>query len=265
MEFMKRFYSLAKVFYLFQKMFKSYLADKLSFNWFFGLSLILFFGIIRFATVLYGIQTGNNQYLPLIFGAMILIPFAILSKSGRIFIKIKKPKNLSSLLLAIILGAAICYLIFLLGRFLYGNTLSNWFQYIGESYPVDLYTIPVAEKQTFFIVFVIIGMTFSPFGEELFYRGLVHGSFVKDWGESKAALIDSAAFGITHLAHFGLIYTGLKWDFYVLPAIIWMFLMFVTGLVFNYCKWMADSILGAILSHMAFNGLMTYLIFFQLF
>ena len=49
-------------------------------------------------------------------------------------------------------------------------------------------------------------MTFSPIGEELFYRGIVHGSFTGRFGEQKASFFDSLTFAITHLAHFGIVY-----------------------------------------------------------
>ena len=246
-------------------MLKNRLDGKLKLNWVLGLSLILIFGILRFLAVLYGIQTGDNKYLSIIFIIMIIIPFAILSKRGRQYIKIQKPKNFLSLIYSFLIGMAICMAIFLLGQVLYGNELSNWFKYIGESYPIDFDNISNSDKKIYFLVFVGIGMTFSPLGEELLYRGLVHGCFLNQFGEKKSALIDSAAFGLTHLAHFGIIYNNNSWDFYLIPGLLWITLMFLTGLLFNLCKSISDSILGAIISHMSFNLTMTYLIFYIIF
>jgi len=246
-------------------MLKRYLEGKIRFNWVLGLSLILIFGLLRFIAVLYGIQTGDNQYLSIIFTIMILLPFAILSKKGKQYIKIQKPKNLLSLIYSFLLGMTICLAIFFIGQVLYGNELSNWFKYIGESYPIDFTTISASDKQIYFLVFVGIGMTFSPLGEELLYRGLVHGAFLKKYGEKKSAIIDSAAFGLTHLAHFGLIYNNNTWSFYLIPGLIWVTLMFLTGLIFNISKSISNSVLGAIISHMAFNITMTYLIFYKIF
>ena len=246
-------------------MLKKYLEGKLAFNWVLGLSLILFFGVLRFIAVLYGIQSGDNKYLSIIFTAMILLPFIILSKKGRQYVKIQWPKNFLSLIYSCLMGMTICFVIFLLGQTLYGNELSNWFKYIGESYPIDFNTISNADKDIYFLVFVGIGMTFSPLGEELLYRGLVHGCFLYRFGDKKSAVIDSAAFGLTHLAHFGIIYNNSTWDFYLLPGLIWVFLMFLTGLVFNISKTLSNSVWGAIVSHMAFNMTMTYLIFYHVF
>jgi len=246
-------------------MLKEFWNGKIKFDWPFGLSLILFFGAIRFVAVLYGIQSGDNKYLSIIFMVMIALPFLILSKNGRQFIKIKRPKNISSLLLSFLLGGVISLFIYFLGELFYGDSLSNWFKYIGESYPLNFEEISDADKKIYFIVFLIIGMTFSPFGEELLYRGLIHGSLINRFGASKSAIIDSLAFGLTHLAHFGIIYHNSTWDFYLVPALLWITLMFLTGMVFNYCKQISDSIWGAVISHMAFNMTMTYLIFYQIF
>ena len=246
-------------------MLRKYLSGKLALNAWLGIVLILLFGTVRFAAVLYGIQSGDNKYLSVIFFLMILTPYAMLTKEGRKFIKIQKPKGVLPVVYSLLLGSLICLAIFGLGQVLYGSGISNWFRYIGESYPVDLKTISHEDKKIYFIVFLIIGMTFSPFGEELLYRGLVHGSFATGLGERKAALIDSAAFGLTHLAHFGVIYYNGTWSFYLWPAVIWVLLMFASGLVFNYCKAISDSIVGAIVGHMGFNIAMTYVIFYHIF
>ena len=73
-------------------------------------------------------------------------------------------------------------------------------------------------------------------GEELLYRGVVHSSFVSKYGEQKASYIDSVAFAITHLAHFGIVYIAGVWDFFLIPALIWVFLMFVTSQLFFYLQ-----------------------------
>jgi membrane protease YdiL (CAAX protease family) len=107
-------------------------------------------------------------------------------------------------------------------------------------------------------------MIFSPIGEELFYRGLVHGSFQVDIGDNRASYVDSLAFAVTHLAHFGIVYVNNQWDFLIIPSILWIFFMFITSRVFYFCKNMTGSILGAIISHAAFNLTMIYLIFYHI-
>jgi membrane protease YdiL (CAAX protease family) len=40
-------------------------------------------------------------------------------------------------------------------------------------------------------VMVLTGMTFSPIGEELFFRGIVHSSFAESIGDKKALIVSS--------------------------------------------------------------------------
>jgi len=108
-------------------------------------------------------------------------------------------------------------------------------------------------------------MIFSPIGEELLYRGVVHGSFVKKFGENKASVFDSLAFAITHLAHFGIIYNSGHWSFLPLPSLFWIIAMFCVSRLFFRCKQFSDSIYGAILSHAGYNLAMMYLIFYHIF
>jgi membrane protease YdiL (CAAX protease family) len=239
--------------------------DTLSFNWRFGLILILLFGIPRFLIVLEANRTGNYNFTSIIFVIMALSPFLLLRKDGRRAIGLKKIKNPLWLIKSFVLGIFICTLIFLLGKFLYGASMDNWFVYISKSYR----SIPVEElkgnhKPLYFAMFAIIGMTFSPIGEELLYRGLIHQSFVPGFGDNKASIIDSLAFSIVHLAHFGIVYSSGMFEILIVPALIWVILMFLTSRLFFYCKTKTGSIYGAITSHAGFNLAMTYFIFYHL-
>lgn len=145
------------------------------------------------------------------------------------------------------------------------HSISNWFVYISNSYGA----IPIEElkgnnKHLYFVIFALIGMTFSPIGEELLYRGLIHQSFVSRYGNNKASIIDSLAFTIVHLAHFGIIYVNGTWEFLFIPAFLWLLLMFLTSRMFFYCKSKSESIYGAILSHAGFNLAMTFFIFYYI-
>jgi membrane protease YdiL (CAAX protease family) len=107
-------------------------------------------------------------------------------------------------------------------------------------------------------------MVFSPIGEELFYRGIVHGSFVPKTGEHMASIIDSLAFALTHLAHFGIVYIMGNWSFLFVPSLLWVFFMFLTSRLFFLCKVKTGSILGAIASHAGFNLAMMYFILYHI-
>ena len=107
-------------------------------------------------------------------------------------------------------------------------------------------------------------MTFSPIGEELFYRGVVHACFATNNGEQKASIYDSLAFGLTHLAHFGIVYIAGAWSFLFIPALLWVIGMFFASRLFFVCKQKTQSILGAMICHAGFNITMIYFIFYHI-
>lgn len=157
-----------------------------------------------------------------------------------------------------LLGCGMCLLLFAITRLAFGPDISNPFVYIATLADTG------NSSAVYFLVYLIIVMTFSPFGEELFYRGVVHQAFKPAFGERKASMIDSAAFALTHLAHFGIVYTLAGWKFLPFPALLWLTAMFFTCMVFNHVRKESGSILGAILTHAGFNFGMGFLIFYAL-
>ena len=234
------------------------------FNWVFGLVLILLFGIPRFIIVLNAYITGNYSMIAIVFFFMWFSPLIFLTKNGRRNIGIKKPHNYRWLFYSFAIGAAVCILTYIIAKLLFSHTLSNWFVYISKSYSASGIVLQGSQRQIYFLIYSLTGMTFSPIGEELFYRGLVHGSFAESVGEQKASIADSSAFALTHLAHFGIVYVAGDWNFLFLPALLWVFSMFVASRIFFICKQNSGSILGAIFSHAAFNLAMMYFIFYQI-
>lgn len=236
----------------------------ISYSWKFGLFLILIFGIPRFILVLDANASGSYGYVSVIFIIMWITPFIFLSKHGRRRIGIKKPDDYSWLIYSFIAGFAFCAIMYLTSTFFWGETLKNSFVYISRSYTVPGEAL-ATNRLMFFIMFSLVGMTFSPIGEELLYRGIVHGSFVSQFGERKASIFDSLAFSLTHLAHFGIIYYLSKWYFLPVPALFWVLGMFVASQIFFICKQKAGSIWGAVISHAGFNVAMMYFIFYHIF
>lgn len=192
-----------------------------------------------------------------------IAPFLFLTKFGRKEIGITKPRNLKWLFIAFACGLIASFLLYFVGQILYDNSYQNWYQYVGKSYKIPT-TITQSDKNILFAIMAITGMTFSPIGEELFFRGIVHTSFAKSIGEKKASIVDSSAFALTHISHFGLVFINGKWDFLILPAIIWVTGMFLVSLLFFTFRKKTNSILGAMLCHSAFNLGMTFCIFYLL-
>jgi membrane protease YdiL (CAAX protease family) len=111
---------------------------------------------------------------------------------------IKTPAKLIWLIYPLIIGGLGCFIMFKVAHYLYGDTISNWFVYISASYkslPADL---SPQDRLVYFTIYAVISMIFSPIGEELFYRGVVHHCFSTTWNHRTASIIDSAAFSITH-------------------------------------------------------------------
>ncbi len=242
---------------------KSFWSKIFNFNWKFGLFLILLICIPRVILVLHGNVIGNMQYVGITMVIMALAPFVFLSKYGRKRIGIKRPTNNSWLLIALTIGIVFSFLLYFLGETFYGSSHKNWFNYIGKSYNIPK-EIDEQSRLIMFGISALIGMTFSPIGEELFFRGIVHSSFASSIGSRKASLIDSSAFAAVHITHFGLVFHNQQWEFLLMPTLIWVLSMFVVSIFFYVCRNHSGSILGAILCHAAFNLGMTYFIFYQI-
>jgi uncharacterized protein len=243
-------------------MLRPFLQNLFRFGTPFGILLVLLLGIPRFIIVLQANVTRNYNLVPAVFIFMMIAPFIFLTKQGRTAIGIKKPTNYSWLLYSFLLGMATCAVIFLLTELFFGNAIGNSFVYISGSYRVPA-VLTDSDRLIYFIIYSIVGMSFSPIGEELFYRGVVHGAFAADMGEQNASMIDSLAFALTHLAHFGILYISGSWTFLSLPALLWVIFMFMASMVFFFCKERSGSILGAILSHAGYNLAMMYFIFYH--
>ncbi|WP_430815783.1 lysostaphin resistance A-like protein [Carboxylicivirga sp. RSCT41] len=232
-----------------------------SLNWKFGLFLVLVVCIPRFALVLNANETSDYRFIGLVMFISALVPFVFLNKRGLKQTGLRKSNKPVFLVYAFLAGLLISYLLHLIGIGLYENTSQNWYEYIGKSYNIPA-GISAGDKQVMFLIMAVTGMTFSPVGEELFFRGIVHHSFAKSLGDTKASVIDAAAFALTHLSHFGLVYVNGTWDFYLLPAIIWLTGMFMVSLLFIKMKQLTNSIWGAVLCHAGFNLGMIYCIFY---
>ncbi len=234
----------------------------LKFDWRFGLLLLLVVCITRFALVLDANVEANYSIIGYLMVASAVIPFVFLSRGGLREIGIRGAEDKIWLLYSPLLGIAAASLLFAVGYLLYGYGIENWFVYIGNSYNIPEGVVG-RDKIIYFVIFALTGMTFSPIGEELFFRGIVHSSFKQSVGERAATVIDGVAFALTHLSHFGIVYTLMGWAFLPLPAFIWVVSMFLLSLIFNMCKRKSGSLLGAVLCHSGFNlGMIFYIIYY---
>ena len=237
---------------------------RLKIDWPLGLALILAVGIFRFYLVLQANVTGQYQSVAYIFLLMVILPVALLNKQGMKSIGLVKPTNWRWIAYSMILGSLFCWLVYIIGISLYDHQINNWFVYISQSYLVDKTVMSASDFRIYFLIYTLVSMSFSPIGEELFYRGLIHRCFAGRFGARNASYIDNAAFAMTHLAHFGFIYHLGQWQFHWGPAFLWIALIFSAGSIFAVSKERSGSLLGAILSHAAFNVIMIYCIFYKI-
>ena len=244
--------------------FRPFFSNFIGFSPYWGLFFILLIGVPRFIIVLGANVSGNYNFTSLIFIFMWILPFLLLNREGRKQIGIRKTKKPVSLLFSFLLGMGICIPVFLLGFGLYGLTTDNWFVYISRSYSGGLPAELGEARFIYFAIFAVISMIFSPIGEELMYRGFIHRCFEDQFGQKRASQIDSAAFALTHLAHFGILYTASGWEFRPIPALLWVLATFSISRFFFYCKQQSGSLLGPILCHSGFNLCMTYFIFYHI-
>lgn len=234
-----------------------------NFNWKFGLFLIIAVCVPRFALVLNANVSANYAYIGLIMTICAIIPFVFLNRHGLKTIGVTKSKKYGWLLIAFACGLLVSYLLYLLGDILYGDSFENWYVYIKKSYniPIDM---TLSDKKILFIAMAGSGMIFSPIGEELFFRGIVHSSIAKSVGDKKASIVDASAFAFTHISHFGLVFINAKWDFFIVPTILWVTNMFLLSLLCFAFRKYSGSIIGSVICHSAFNLGMIYCIFYLL-
>lgn len=229
-----------------------------------GVLLVVAFGVVRVILVLQANVTGSYQVVSLVFVAMIALPWLLLTRDGRMRIGLIRPERWRWVLPAVVAGVVMALTVYAAATALWGHTLSNPFAYIALSYSNVPASPSGADRLIYFIIFAVIGMLFSPIGEEVLYRGIAHESFAAGLGDGRAALIDAAAFGITHLAHFGIVFVAGAWAFLPLPAFFWVVAMFLASLAFYAFRKLTGSLVGAIAAHAGFNLAMNWVIFYAI-
>lgn len=244
--------------------FRGFIRDRLGFDIRTGVLLVSVFGVVRVILVLQANVTGSYQVVSILFVVMAALPWILLTKQGRRRAGIVRPTRRRWVVPGFFAGAAACLVVFAAFTALWGDTVYNAFVYIGGTYSAVPSGLNDADRAIYFAIFAVIGLTFSPIGEEVLYRGLAQQSFAAKLGSTKAALIDAGAFAVAHLSHFGVVYLAGAWAFFLGPAALWLVAMFAASLVFHSFRMLTGSILGAIASHAGFNLAMTIVIFYAL-
>ena len=208
----------------------------------------------------YWMLTGSYNSVVIIFVAFALLPIVLLDKVSRRSIGfVSMPWRWIPF--AFVIGATAALIIYLVGYLMHGNTELNWFATIMKTFDKGDILDQGRQNLLLFAVFTLPVMIFSPLGEEFFFRGLLHESFAERFNMRWALAADAGFFGLTHLAHYGLYLDGGSVE--ILPsAVVWVFLMSASAVLFYQVKRYSGSIWGAVLCHSGFNFSMMAIIFY---
>ncbi len=194
---------------------------------------------------------------------MWILPFFFFSKNGRRSIGIKKVEKPLWLLWGVLIGSFAALAILGVGMLFTKNNI-HWYTSIVN----QVISPEMRELLPFVSVFfmtTIPSIIFSPIGEELFFRGMIHETIREKTNEKIATLVNSFAFALVHIFHFGFVVEGTTLHYLVGPGIVWFLLMFILSILFTVCRKKSGSIFPAILAHSSFNLIMCLTTFFILF
>lgn len=226
--------------------------------------MLLVLSTIRFTLVLQANVNGSYQYISYFFMLLIMLPFVLLNARGWKTIGLNKVQGWKGIGWGILFGIVSCTVLFGLMYWFYGPSDYNAFTYIARTYQGLPEAMDSQSRLMYFAVFAGISMLFSPLGEELFYRGIIHENLSVKVDHNNASIIDSLAFSLVHLSHFGIVYLNGEWRFLFWPSILWMLGLYASCRLFYLARVLSGSIIGAIIAHAFFNLTMSYFIFYHI-
>lgn len=204
--------------------------------------------------------TSLKWTLPLSFIIMALLPWIMLGIDGRRRIGLRRADALRWLPAAIVAGALASLACFVLGLLLFGHGADNWFVSVAANYRRVVDTTGMGAG-TLHLVFTLPAALFSPIGEELFFRGTFQEALEQRFSARTSTAIESAAFGLVHLCHHGLLLGVAGLSLRPVSGTLWVLLMFLVAWMFAALRKRSGSLYPAMASHAAFNITMNLAIF----
>jgi membrane protease YdiL (CAAX protease family) len=203
---------------------------------------------------------GVRMLIMLVFFSMWFLPWIFISKSGRLAMGLRRVEKPVWLFWGLLLGLCGALVIFAVGYGLFGKSPDNWYISIRDSWAIDptMRQLPVG---LLFLIYTLPAMIFSPVGEELFFRGMIHEGAREAWGPKVATAMNALAFGGVHLLHHGLIWDGNGLRVLWVSGLLWVLWMMGLSWLFTQCRQRSGSIWPAVVAHSAFNLGMSVLIF----
>ncbi len=203
--------------------------------------------------------TNLRFILPLGFVLMAITPWLLLTRDGRREIGFKKPTHYSIFLQAILFGVVAALACFVIGLALFGTGADNWFISVASSFRQTAST--KLSLLQLYLMFTIVAISFSPFGEEIFFRGLLQRALEDRFSIRASTWLECLAFGLVHLCHHGLVVGAAGVTLLPRSAPIWVVLMVLVARLFAWLRKRSESLYPAIASHAAFNFTMGTCIF----
>lgn len=209
---------------------------------------------------------GPSQWrwvLPVGFVVMAALPWVLLTPLGRRSIGLQRPRSSGFYAQALATGSGMALVCGLLGLALFGHSADNWYVSIANNYRNTLDTRALAWWQLH-VFFTLPACLFSPVGEEIFFRGLLHSALQSRFGARWALTTEAGLFGLVHVCHHGLWLSASGWALRPISGPAWMLLMFGTALLFSMLRQRSGSLGPAIFAHAVFNVTMNTFIFVAL-
>lgn len=227
-----------------------------------GLAAVILLGVCFAFMRAFGVLGPQplRPLLPLSFVLMAAAPWLLLRHDGRRQIGIVRACSRTSYAWAAVTGAVLALTCGVIGALLFGATQDNWFVSIARNFQQSFDTVG-KPGLLLFAAFAIPALIFSPFGEEIFFRGLLQRSLEEWLPERVSTYIECGAFAAVHLCHHGLYWAGNGLSILLPSALLWVALMFLAARLFAHWRKVSASIGPAIVSHMAFNAAMSIFIF----
>lgn len=211
--------------------------------------------------VLLGPPHGAGPWMVAHFLFMAVATLGVLSREGRVAIGWRSPTRPIWLLWGALLGAVAALVTGAIGYFFFGWSPDNWYVSFGQTMLQDP-RLADLHLATMAIALAAPAAVFSPVAEELFFRGLLQTTIENTAGRMTAIIVTAGSFGLMHLFHHGLAYTGEGLQVLALSGLIWLWLVIGQSLLFSVCRIRGGSLWPAIASHAAFNISMVIFIVF---
>lgn len=122
-----------------------------------------------------------------------------------------------------------------------GAALPELFEQAASVWGTDAATI-----RSIYLIFIV---AWAGLGEELFYRGYMHGVLKERIGLPAAVIVSAAFFGLRHGTQLALLWPAFPWG----AAFTWIFVSFVIGLFMSWLYERSGSLYPPVIAHYLFN------------